>query len=106
MDWLHRYKPAYQFATKPFDLYNMSTRRRCIIKATEFITKRPDYLVSAKLIARLAKKKLPTYILRVREADDEVPEDSDLHPYNEPETDPVEDGKTRLKSKMERLLQG
>jgi hypothetical protein len=87
-------------------LYNMSTRSRCIIKATEVTTKRPNHLVSAKLIARFAKKKLPMYILHVGETDDVVPEDSDFHSYNKPETDPVEDGKTRLKSKMKRLLQG
>jgi hypothetical protein len=30
----------------------------------------------------------------MRETDDEVPEDSDFHPNNNSETDPVEDGKT------------
>jgi hypothetical protein len=68
--------------------------------------KRPDYLVSAKQIARLAKKKLRTYILHTRETDDEVPEDSDFHPSNKPETGAVEDGKTTLQGKMKRRLQG
>jgi hypothetical protein len=38
------------------------------------------------------------------EAEDEVQEDSDFHPNNEPETDHVEDGKTILKGKLKIFL--
>jgi hypothetical protein len=36
----------------------------------------------------------------MREADDEAPADSDFHPNNKPETDPVEDEKGILEGKM------
>jgi hypothetical protein len=36
----------------------------------------------------------------MRETEDEVPEDSDLHHNNKPETDPVEDGKSTFQGKM------
>jgi gag-polyprotein putative aspartyl protease len=106
MDLLSRYNPHINWQRNRLILYNTRTRRRCIIEATDVTTKRPDYLVSAKQIARLAKKELPTYILHMRETDDEVPEDSDFHPNNKPETAPVEDGKTTFQGKMKSLLQG
>jgi gag-polyprotein putative aspartyl protease len=106
MDWLSRYNPHINWQRNRLILYNTSTRRRCIIEATDVTTKRPGYLVSAKQIARLAKQKLPTYILHMRETHDEVPEDSDFHPNNKSETDPVEDGKTMFQGKMKSLLQG
>jgi hypothetical protein len=106
MDWLYRFNPHINWERNRLILYNTSTRRRCIIEATDVTTKLPDYLVSAKQIARLAKKKLPTYILQKRETDEEVPEDSDLHPDKKSETDPVEDGKTSFHVKMKRLLRG
>jgi hypothetical protein len=42
----------------------------------------------------------------MHETQDEVPVDSDLHPNNKSETNPVEDGKTMLQGKMKSLLQG
>jgi Retroviral aspartyl protease len=56
MDWLCRYNPHINWQRNRLILYNTSTRRRCIIEATDVTTKRPDYLVSAKQIARLAQK--------------------------------------------------
>jgi hypothetical protein len=73
------------------------------MEPTDAATKRPDYLDSAKQIARLAKKKSPRYILHMHEADEEVPEDSDFYPNSKPETDPV-DGKTILKGKPKSFL--
>jgi hypothetical protein len=41
----------------------------------------------------------------MRETDDEVPADSDFHPHNQSEADPVEDGNTTLQGKLNNLLQ-
>jgi hypothetical protein len=106
MDWLYRYNPHINWQRNRLILYNTSTRRRCIIEPTDVATKRPDYLVSAKHIPRLAKKTLPTYIPHMRETADEVPEDSDFHPSNKRETNPVEDGNTTFQGTVKRLLEG
>jgi hypothetical protein len=92
MDWLYRYNPHINWQRNGLILCNTSTRRRCIIEAIDVTTKRPDYFVSAKQIARLAQMKLPTYILHMRETDDEVPEDSDFHPKLQIRIRSVEDG--------------
>jgi hypothetical protein len=106
IDWLYKYNPHINWRRNRCFSYNTSTRGQCIIQATDFTTNRPDYVVSAKQIARIAEKKLPTSILLMRETDNALPEDSDCYPNNKPVTDPVEDGKTRLQGIMKSLLQG
>jgi hypothetical protein len=62
IDWLYKYNPHINWRRNRCISYNTSTRGRCIIEATDFTSKRPDYLVSAKQIARVAEKKLPASI--------------------------------------------
>lgn len=73
MDWLQTYNPHINWAKNKIKFYNKPTKTVCTLGVTDISKSTPRFLVTAKQMARSARK-LPVYLLSVKEAEEYLPE--------------------------------